>query len=58
MWTDLYTGRGKNDPSITSRLAMVEDAVARFGKNSSTIVMLLAGLVVTVIGDVVVHFIK
>lgn len=27
MYTDLYTGRGKSNPSITTRLALLEDDV-------------------------------
>ena len=53
--TDLYYGRGKNDPPITTRMAIVEDAIARFALNSSKIVWLLIGTLVVSVVNLIFH---
>ena len=53
--TDLYRGRGKNDPSVTTRLAIIEDAILRFSINSSKIVWLLIGTLVVSVVNLIFH---
>jgi hypothetical protein len=53
--TDLYYGRGKNDPPITGRLLLLENAVARIIENSSKIVWLLAGTLAVGLANLIFH---
>lgn len=55
---DLYEGRGKNDPSITSRLAMVEDCIARISTNLSKITWIVIGILGAIVTDIVSKYIK
>lgn len=47
---DLYRGNGK--PGLTTRMAVVEDAVERIGSNLSKIVWLLIGGFITMLSAV------
>lgn len=44
--TDLYFGKGKDDPPIIGRLLLMEDAVGRLIRNLSKIVWLLVGTLI------------
>jgi hypothetical protein len=55
MYEDLYVGRGKHDPPVISRLALVEDAIQRFAANSSKTFWALVAVLGTVIGDIIFH---
>jgi hypothetical protein len=48
----MYVGDGKENPSVATRLALLEDVVSKLSKNSSRIVWLLVGLVITLIIDI------
>jgi hypothetical protein len=52
LYVDMYVGEGTGNPPVTLRLDRVERAIERFGSNSSKIVWLLFGTLVTVAGDV------
>ena len=52
---DLYHGRGRSDPSITSRLLLLEIAIERFTTNTSKIVWLLVGTLVVGLANLVFH---
>ena len=50
IYVDLYEGQGKDNPSMTSRLALLEDALEKLNSNLNRLVwlvlsVLLAGLV-------------
>jgi hypothetical protein len=53
--TDLYYGRGKADPPITTRLALIEEAIERFATNSSKIVWLLVGTLIVGLANLIFH---
>jgi hypothetical protein len=53
--TDLYRGRGKNDPPITGRLLLLENAVERFAKNSSKLVWLVLGTLLVGVANLIFH---
>jgi hypothetical protein len=40
MFTDLYLGDGKDNPSVTTRLTLLEDAMERFSRNSNKLVFI------------------
>ena len=52
---DLYRGRGKSDPPITGRLLLLENAIERFGKNSSKLVWLVIGTLIVGLANLVFH---
>ena len=53
MFTDLYLGKDKDNPSITSRLLIAEQAIERFSKNSSKAVWLLVGTLVVGLANLI-----
>lgn len=55
MYKDLYVGEGKLNPSVTSRIALLEETVKSISSNLGKMVWLLVGIFVTVIGDIIVH---
>lgn len=57
LWADMYEDRGKGNPSITTRLVLVEDAITRFGNNSSRIVWALVAVALSIVGDLIVHIV-
>ncbi|SEG56164.1 hypothetical protein SAMN05421819_3549 [Bryocella elongata] len=52
---DLYQGSGKDDPSLTTRMALVEDCVGKIRSHLSRIVWLLVAALITGTVDVIVH---
>lgn len=56
MFKDLYLGDGKDNPPFTSRMAMLEEAVKRFGTNSSKLVWIGVAILGTLIVNLVTHF--
>ena len=48
---DLYVGSGQNDPSLTTRMALMEEVVGKIGSNLSKIVWLLVALLSTLVAD-------
>lgn len=58
MYHDLYLGGGKSDPSITTRLSQVEDCLARISTNLSKLTWIVIGILASVIGDIIIKFIK
>jgi len=57
MFTDLYVGADKENPSMSSRLLLVEDAVARFTKNSNKAIWLLVSLLAAAAINIGLHFV-
>jgi hypothetical protein len=57
MFADLYVGSDKENPSMTSRLLLVEDAVARFSKNSNKAIWLLVSLLAAAAINIGLHFV-
>lgn len=53
MWEDLYTGRGKENPSITTRLALNEDAIEAILRNASKTFWVGIGIIAALIGDAI-----
>jgi hypothetical protein len=51
--TDMYLGNGRDNPSITTRLSMVEDKIERMSKNLNKALWLVAGTLLGVIGEIV-----
>ena len=50
---DLYEGNGL--PSITTRLTMLEDSVAKTARNTRTIVFLLLTAIIGAAADIITH---
>jgi len=55
---DLWEGDGKDNPSVTARLAVLEDTMEKLTENISKLVWMVVGTLVAVIGDIVFHSIK
>lgn len=53
MYTDMYVGKGKENPSITTRLAIQEDRLESINKNLSKIIWLLVSTFLLVLGDII-----
>jgi hypothetical protein len=49
MWIDLYKGKDKQNPSVTARLVILEEAVERFAKNSSKLVWIGVAILGTLV---------
>jgi hypothetical protein len=47
--------RGKNDPSLASRVTAVETVAANISTNLAKMVWLLAGIIISILGDTIVH---
>jgi hypothetical protein len=59
LFVDMYYGEGKDNPSITTRLAMTEDKIERLGRNINKALWLVVGTLLTVIGEAVLrHVVK
>lgn len=56
--TDLYKGRGPRDPSVTTRLSVMETAVAEIKESVNGLKVWALGIIGAVLADVVVHFLK
>jgi hypothetical protein len=55
---DLYYGDGQRNPSITMRLLLLEDIVAKIARNLNKITWLLVGGLVTGLITVVIEAVK
>ncbi len=53
MYTDLYVGKDKNNPSITTRMALVESLIDKLSKNLNKALYLAVGALITVIGEAI-----
>lgn len=51
---DMYLGRGKENPSITTRLSLIEDTLSSL----KTVKWLLAGAIITAIFNIVSSHVK
>jgi hypothetical protein len=58
LMTDTYYGKGRSDPSLTTRMAAVEASLERLSSNLSKIAWLVVGTLTTVIGEIVVALIR
>jgi len=52
---DLYFGDGKDNPPITGRLLLLEDAIGRFLRNSAKIIWLLVGTLIVGLANLIFH---
>lgn len=64
MYTDMYVGEGKDNPSMTTRMAMVEDKVDRVedkidrqGKNVNKALWLVVATLLGLGGEIVLRFV-
>lgn len=58
LYTDMYIGNGKGNPSITVRISLLEEGLERIDKNLNKITWLLVGVILTAIADVVIQVLK
>lgn len=54
VYTDVLIGGGRDNPSVITRLALIEDSIARTNNNLNKLVYLVIGTILTVIGEIVV----
>lgn len=54
MYTDLYVGNGVNNPSITTRLASIEEVIRTF----KHLFWIGVATLLTLIADIIVHLVK
>lgn len=52
LYLDFYIGDGPQNPPMTTRVALMESAIMRFGRNSSKTVWLLLAILGTIVGDI------
>lgn len=57
LYTDQYLGHGKNDPPMTTRMALVEETLDRVTKNLNKATWLAVIAILGLIGDVIKSFI-
>jgi hypothetical protein len=53
MYTEIYVGKDKNNPSITTRMALVESLIDKLSKNLNKALYLAVGALITVIGEAI-----
>ncbi len=53
MYEDMYEGRGKDNPSMTTRMTMVEDKQERMSKNINKALWLAVTTLLAIIGEIV-----
>jgi hypothetical protein len=58
MHHDFYVGGGKDSPSYLFRLALVEEAIARFSRNSSKLVWIGVGILGALLTNLMMGHIK
>jgi seryl-tRNA synthetase len=58
VFKDMYLGDGKENPSMTSRMLQVEEAVERWAKDSSQIKKWLFGILASLLVNIILHFWK
>lgn len=52
MYEDMYEGDGAENPSVTTRLSLLEDSVEKISSNLSKMVWLLVGIFAAALIDV------
>jgi hypothetical protein len=52
---DVYFGNGKESPSLTARMKLVEDCLERITGNMRTLVFMVVGVIISALVDIVVH---
>jgi hypothetical protein len=52
LYTDFYYGGGKDNPSMTTRMALMEDIVTKINKNLAKIVWLALATALAVVVDI------
>lgn len=57
MYTDMYVGEGKDNPSMTTRMAMVEDKTERLAKNLNKALWLAVSTLLGLGGEIVLRFV-
>ncbi len=53
LFTDMYVGEGKENPSMTTRLSRTEDAIDRIVDNSNKAFWVSIGTIATVVGAII-----
>lgn len=57
LFTDMYLGSGRENPSMTTRMQMQEDATKRIDRNLSWLAKASISTLLLVIGDILVRVI-
>jgi hypothetical protein len=57
MYVDMYLGEGKDNPSMTTRMAMVEDQMDRLEKNLNKALWLAVSTLLGLGGEIVVRLV-
>lgn len=55
---DMYKGDGKENPSITNRMALVEERLDKIAQLLGTMTKVVVGVIVIVLGQIVLRFMK
>jgi len=55
MYVDMYEGQGRENPPITSRLALLEESVDKINSNLSRMVWLLLSILGAAVGNIALH---
>jgi len=55
MYVDMYEGQGRENPPITSRLALLEESVDKINSNLSKMVWLLLSILGAAVGNIALH---
>ena len=55
---DMWHGRGKENPSVTTRLALIEDRLNRIARILDKITWITVGLIVTIMGQIILRILK
>jgi hypothetical protein len=58
MYKDLYLGEGKDNPSIVTRMALIEEQQIRISANLTWLMRAVAGEVILVAGEIVLRLLK
>ncbi len=58
MYRDMYEGDGPENPSITTRLTVLEGSVDRIVTNSQSLKWWAMGIIGSVLGDAILHVLK
>jgi hypothetical protein len=58
VFEDMYVGDGKENPSMTSRMNLVEEAIDRWSRDSTQIKRWLFGILASLLVNIILHFWK
>jgi len=58
LYRDMYEGEGKENPSMTVRLALVEEVLEKMSSNLNKLVYAVIGTVLAIAGQIILRFLK